>query len=133
MNAESIKLRFAYYVGNHEGMYPPSKKGRGVYVGILNKSCHGDANRKLVLKYLTGKTSTKLLDENEWTALKKMCDVSPVEIEKMCQIILGELVKQEGQTSFDEAATLRELGFNDEMIRAAEHHTVMAEIESEKE
>ena len=104
MNAQNIKLRFAYYVGNHEGMFPPSAKGRGVYVGILNRACKGDANRKLFLKYLTGKTSTKVLDENEWIAMKKLCDISPVELEKIASIILGEVVKQEGQLTFDEVA-----------------------------
>jgi len=104
MNAQNIKLRFSYYVGNHEGMYPPSVKGRGVYVGILNRACKGDANRKLFLKYLTGKTSTKLLSENEWIAMKKLCDISPVELEKIASIILGEVVKQEGQLTFDEVA-----------------------------
>jgi len=104
MNAQNIKLRFAYYVGNHEGMYPPSAKGRGVYVGILNRACKGDANRKLFLKYLTGKTSTKLLSEIEWIAMKKLCDISPVELEKIASIILGEVVKQEGQLTFDEVA-----------------------------
>ena len=104
MNAQNIKIRFAYYVGNHEGMYPPSAKGRGVYVGILNRACKGDANRKLFLKYLTGKTSTKLLSENEWIAMKKLCDISPVELEKIASIILGEVVKQEGQLTFDEVA-----------------------------
>jgi len=104
MNAQNIKLRFAYYVGNHEGMFPPSAKGRGVYVGILNRACKGDANRKLFLKYLTGKTSTKLLSEIEWIAMKKLCDISPVELEKIASIILGEVVKQEGQLTFDEVA-----------------------------
>jgi len=104
MNAQNIKIRFAYYVGNHEGMYPPSAKGRGVYVGILNRACKGDANRKLFLKYLTGKTSTKLLSEIEWIAMKKLCDISPVELEKIASIILGEVVKQEGQLTFDEVA-----------------------------
>ena len=104
MNAQNIKIRFAYYVGNHEGMFPPSAKGRGVYVGILNRACKGDANRKLFLKYLTGKTSTKLLSEIEWIAMKKLCDISPVELEKIASIILGEVVKQEGQLTFDEVA-----------------------------
>jgi len=104
MNSQNIKIRFAYYVGNHEGMYPPSAKGRGVYVGILNRACKGDANRKLFLKYLTGKTSTKLLSEIEWIAMKKLCDISPVELEKIASIILGEVVKQEGQLTFDEVA-----------------------------
>ena len=101
MGAEGIKLRFAYYVGNHEGMYPPSQKSRGVYVGTLNKACKGDANRKLVLKYLTGKTSTKLLSDAEWIALKKFVDLSTVELERLVGIILGEVVKQEGQLSFE--------------------------------
>lgn len=84
MNAQKIKERFDFYVANHEGIYPPSAKGRGVYVGILNKVCKGDANRKLVLKYL----------------LKKFCDISPVELERFIGMILGEVVKVEGQLEF---------------------------------
>jgi len=97
VNAQTIKTRFDFYVENHEGLFPPSPKGRGVYVGILNRVCKGDTNRKLFLKYLTGKTSTKVLSDNDWTALKKMCDISPVELERMVGIILGEVVKQDGQ------------------------------------
>ena len=97
MNAQTIKDRFVFYMHQHEGMYPPSPKGRGVYVEILNRVCKGDANRKLVLKYLTDKTSTKVLTDGEWIALKKMCDASPVELERLVGIILGEVVKQEGQ------------------------------------
>jgi hypothetical protein len=97
MNAEKIKERFTFYLTNNTGLYPPSTKAHGVYVGALNKACKGDANRKLVLKYLTGKTSTKVLSDTEWIALRKMIDVSPVELETMCGIILGAVVKQEGQ------------------------------------
>lgn len=98
MNAQKIKERFDLYANNTVGgQYAPSAASHGVCVGALNKACKGDANRKLVLKYLTGKTSTKVLSDNEWIALKKMVDVSPVELERMCGIILGEVVKQEGQ------------------------------------
>jgi hypothetical protein len=103
MNAQTIKTRFDFYVINHDGLFPPSARGRGVYVGILNRVCKGDANRKLFLKYMTGKTSTKVLSDNEWTALKKMCDISPVELERMVGIILGEIVKQDGQLTLAEA------------------------------
>lgn len=115
MNADSIRLRFAYYVANHAGMYPPSQKGRGVYVGALNKVCKGDANRKLFLKYLTGKTSTKQLTDGEWIALKKMVDISPVELERIVGIVLGECVKQEGQlTLADAEASLRDFVMNED-------------------
>lgn len=101
MNAKVIKDRFEYYRVFHDGSYPPSPKARGVYVGILNKVCKGDANRKLVIKYLTGKTSTKLFDTGDWIAMRKLCDISPVELEKYCGIILGEVVKQEGQIEME--------------------------------
>ena len=97
MNAEKIKARFEFYLTNNDGLYPPSAKAHGVYVGALNKACKGDANRKLVLKYLTGKTSTKVLSDIEWIALRKMIDVSQVELETMCGVILGACVKQDGQ------------------------------------
>jgi hypothetical protein len=99
MNAQQIKDRFQHHVDNYEMNFPPSAKAHGVYVGILNRVCKGDANRKLVLKFLTGKTSTKILTDNEWVAVKKMCDISPVELEKVVGIILGEVVKQDGQLS----------------------------------
>jgi len=96
MNAVMIKTRFEMYV-EHPVNYPPSAKSHGVYVGALNKACKGDANRKLVLKYLTGKTSTKTFTDNEWAALKRMVDQSPAELERLCGIILAEVVKQDGQ------------------------------------
>lgn len=98
MNADTIKKRFDYYIENHEGMYPPSAKARGVYVNALNKACKGDANRKLFLKFLTGKTSTKTLTDQEWTAIKRMVDKSTtVGLEMIAAVILGECVKQAGQ------------------------------------
>jgi hypothetical protein len=98
MNAQKIKERFEFYTANHDGLYPPSAKAHGIYVGALNKACKGDANRKLVLKFLTGKTSTKILTDPEWIALRKMVDITLVDLETMCGVILGEVVKQEGQT-----------------------------------
>jgi len=98
MNAQKIKERFDFYANNTVGVqYPPSAASHGVYVGAMNKACKGDANRKLVLKYLTGKTSTKTLSDKEWIALKKMVDISPAELERLCGIILAEVVKQDDQ------------------------------------
>ncbi len=97
MNADTIKNRFAFYVSNPAGVFPPSVNARGVYVGKLNIACGGDANRKLVLKYLTGKTSTKALTDAEWGALRKMCDATPSELEEYCAVILGACVKNDGQ------------------------------------
>ena len=95
MNAKGIKKRFSEYV--EKNGYPPSVASRGVYIGKLNKACGGDANRKLLLKYLTDKTSTKVLSDAEWRALKKFVDVDPVDLELMCKIVLGEVVKVDGQ------------------------------------
>lgn len=45
---------------------------KGAITGVLSKACGGDSNRYLILKVLTGKTSSKFLDEAEWYALLKM-------------------------------------------------------------
>lgn len=81
---------------------------KGAITGVLEKACGGKSNRYLVLKVLTGKTSSKLLTENEWYAL--MCLVQPckplgghwhsardTELEQMCQILLRKAVYQPGQ------------------------------------
>jgi len=86
---------------------------KGAITGVLEKACGGKANRYLVLKVLTGKTSSKLLSESEWYAL--MCMVQPckpvgghwhsardTELERMCGIFLTRAVDvpEQGKMSF---------------------------------
>jgi hypothetical protein len=111
MNAQQIKDKFNYYTQHHKGLYLPSEKAHGIYVNALNKACKSDANRKLVLKYLTGETSSKKLTDNQWIALKKMCDIHPVELERVCGAILAEVVKQDGQLELMERHVCATCGF----------------------
>lgn len=46
-------------------------KQKGAIVGVLEKASGGKVNRKLVLKFLTGKESSKQLTDNEWHALNR--------------------------------------------------------------
>lgn len=93
---------------------------KGTVIGVLNKACNGESNRHLVLKYLTGKVSSKLLTEAEFYALYKL--VLPIkpegghwqsgrgdaELEAMCGTLLAAAVDQPGQIKmFSE--TLREV------------------------
>ena len=48
---------------------------KGAINGILSKAVGGDANRKVVLKYLADTTSSTTLDQGQWYAL--YCLVKP--------------------------------------------------------
>ena len=81
----------------------------GAITGILEKACGGKANRYLVTKVLTGKTSSRLLTDSEWYAF--LCLVQPEkplgshwrsargdeELRQICQILLTRAVDQPGQ------------------------------------
>lgn len=93
--------------------YPgtPVENGiKGAINGILDKACGGKANRYLVLKVLTGKTSSKELHETEWYAL--LCLVQPfkpeggrwqsqrgIALDSMCGALLHLQASQNGQTA----------------------------------
>lgn len=114
MNAIEIKEQFerdkAEYIGQifHHG----------TVIGVLNKACHGEANRRLVLKVLTGQTSSKLLTDAEFYALHQfvqpckpagghwMSQRGDAELESMCEALLTASVDQPGQTSMFERRNL---------------------------
>lgn len=66
MDAETIKQEFKQDMDNFVDGDVFSK---GAIVGVLKKHCQSDADYRLVLKALTGKTSSKLLTPAEWFAL----------------------------------------------------------------
>jgi len=68
MEAETIKREFSKDV---ESFVAGEVFHQGTIVGVLKKHCGSDADYRLVLKALTGKTSSKLLSPAEWYALLK--------------------------------------------------------------
>lgn len=66
MNADEIKTAFKENVDNWNG----AQTHHGTIVGVLKKAlANNDENYRLVLKALTGKRSSKELNEAEWAAL----------------------------------------------------------------
>jgi hypothetical protein len=103
MNASEIKRLFDLDKETNSGAI----FHRGTVIGVLNTACHGESNRRLVLKVLTGKTSSKLLTDDEFYALHQF--VLPYkpeggkwmsqrdDLEAMCGALLTAAVDQPGQ------------------------------------
>lgn len=84
---------------------------QGAIIGTLEKSCLGKDNRKLVLKQLTGHTSSKDLNNADWFALYRL--VIPfkpeggkwgsgnLDLDRICSVLLNASVDQPGQMKFD--------------------------------
>ena len=84
---------------------------KGAINGILSKAVGGDANRKLVLKYLADTTTSTALDDGQWYAL--YCLVRPYKdtalgwtsdnpkFTQAIGAILADMVKQDGQLEMD--------------------------------
>lgn len=108
MNAEEIKQQFEHDKAEYAGQI----FHHGTVVGVLNKACNGEANRRLVLKALTGKTSSKLLTDAEFYALHRFVQPYKPEgftwmsqkdnLEQLCGILMTSLVDQPGQTKMFE-------------------------------
>ena len=47
---------------------------RGTIIGVLKKACRNDARYRQVLKVLTGRTTSKLLNTAQWCALTRFVD-----------------------------------------------------------
>jgi len=106
MNIREIKAMFEH---ERDGFVPGIEFHRGTVIGVLNKACHGDANRKLVMKYLTGKTSSSLLTDAEFYAFYKLAlpfkpeggkwttQRGEAELASICGTILAASLDQEGQ------------------------------------
>lgn len=85
---------------------------QGSVVGILKKACRSDGDYRLVLKTLSGKTSSKELNDAQWHALYQF--VLPVkpegqkwqsgqgddELAKMCDALVRSTLYQPGQINF---------------------------------
>jgi len=69
MNAAETISEFNDNVRSFQGV---EVLGKGAITGVLERACGGSANRYLVLKVLTGKTSSKELSEAEWFALQRI-------------------------------------------------------------
>ena len=106
MNAEETIKEFKSNCEKYSGGKNDMK---GVITGLMNKACGGEANRYLVLKALTGKTSSKLLTDAEWYGLllliqpekpeggKWQSAIGDYELSLICGQILGFSAKQDGQ------------------------------------
>lgn len=83
----------------------------GAIVGVLKKHCRSDSDYRLVLKALTGKTSSKLLSPEEWYAM--LLFVKPFKPEggkwdsergedltRMCDLLINSLVDVPEQARF---------------------------------
>ena len=122
MTYNEIKTHFDQLVkGTPQNILSISNTGlRGACRGALNKACGGDDNRKLILKALTGSTSTKSLTTNQWYALFRF--VFPYEnseftfkseatgkwagreeLSAWCGAIMTHVLEQEGQITMFEA------------------------------
>lgn len=103
MNASEIKEKFDHDVANWNGIIAHL----GSVVGVLEKACGGKPNRHLILKFLTGKTSSKDLTPEELSALYNI--VLPMkpeggkwgsgnpDLERICGTILAASYDQPGQ------------------------------------
>lgn len=110
MDADVIKQEFQYEVDSFiDGIV----FHQGTIVGVLKKACRSDSDYRLVLKALTGKTSSKLLSPAEWHGLYKF--VLPVkpegekwhsqrgdDLEKMCNALVLSMVDVPAQGRFAE-------------------------------
>jgi len=106
MNADKIIKEYKENCAKYSGGIIDLK---GAITGLLNRACGGDANRYMLLKVLTGKTSSKLLTNAEWYGL--LCLVGPEkpvggkwqssrsdsELWQICQNVIRKAVEQPGQ------------------------------------
>ena len=110
MEAEEIRKRFQKDVLSFNKLDPSHHNG--VIIGVLTYACRGDANRKLVQKYLSGHISSKDLLPAEWWAMWNFVQPEkPVggkwqsargeDLARDCNIILNALVDQPGQTKME--------------------------------
>ena len=105
--ANELKLRFVYYVNNYT---PADRKPELLFkaaLGAISKASGGEANRKLVQKALTGKTSSREMNDAEKYALCKFA--APAKIGghwasehgmfliDMCHLLLEDMARQDGQ------------------------------------
>ena len=113
MNAQQIKEYFESKVKKTVSQHNINPGIKGAINGIISRACGGSDNRKLVLKYLCGVTSSKELNAAQWIVLSEM--VKPEKpalmnwqsgnpkFQSVINAILAELPRQEGQGEFFDA------------------------------
>ena len=124
MNGEQVKAHFEKRVAETVTQYNINPGIKGAINGILTRACGGDENRKLVLKYLCGVTSSKMLNAAQWMVLSDMVkpDKPPFggwqagneKFQSVINAVLAALPKQEGQTE------MFELPFSDTSATSAD-------------
>lgn len=107
MTANELKLRFAYYVNQYTPVLQKPDAFIKAALGTISKASGGDANRKLVQKALTGKTSSREMSDAEKYALTKFASPAKIgghwesehgtRLVDMCHLLLEDLARQEGQ------------------------------------
>jgi hypothetical protein len=125
MDYQTIKSHFDYLVqcwneNPSHYMVLANAKITGACIGLLNKACGGEANRKLVLHALTGKFTSRDLSFAEWYALLRFVfhyDVKAkefiftnvlgkfearAELPQWCGMILHHLADQPGQMKLED-------------------------------
>ena len=107
MNGEDVRKYFVERVEKTVTQYNVNPGIKGAVNGILTRACGGDSNRKLVLKYLCGVTSSKQLNAAQWIVLCDMVQPDKPEgqpwqagnpkFQRAIDAVLAALPKQEGQ------------------------------------
>lgn len=110
MTGEDVKNYFDSKV-KAAGNYSINPGIKGAVNGILTRACGGEENRRLVLKYLCGVTSSKLLNSQQWIVLTDMVKPDKPEgqpwqagnprFQRAIDAVLASLPKQEGQTEME--------------------------------
>ena len=72
MTGADVRDYFARKVEKTVTQYNINPGIKGAINGILKRACGGDDNRRLVLKYLCGVTSSKMLTAAQWMVLADM-------------------------------------------------------------
>ena len=107
MTGEDVRTYFVERVEKTITQYNVNPGIKGAVNGILTRACGGDANRKLVLKYLCRVTSSKQLNATQWMVLCDMVQPDKPEgqpwqagnpkFQRAIDAVLVALPKQEGQ------------------------------------
>lgn len=108
MNGEEVRAYFERKVSTVVTQYNINPGIKGAINGILTRACRGEENRRLVMKYLCGVTSSKELNAAQWIVLAEMVkpDKPPFggwqaanpKFQNAIDAVLAALPKQEGQT-----------------------------------
>ena len=112
MDIETIKNQFEEYMNRWDGrIVEPGMCG--AIIGTLDKACGRKEDRHLVLKQLTGHTSSKELSPAQWYALyqmtmpykpeggKWMAGVGEESLEILCRAVLNASLDQPGQMKIE--------------------------------